>query len=97
MSVLSETATNKTYQLNIVDPSFATLGAASYAWSFTNYDGTFQTTTGINVQYTALKDQPFTIFIARTRASQTDTLTLRERGNDLDRNGGHAFVRNLVP
>ncbi|MBI3851122.1 MAG: hypothetical protein HY298_12730 [Verrucomicrobia bacterium] len=49
------------------------------------------------MSYTALKDQPFTISIARTRAAQTDTLTLRERGNDLDRNGGNAFVRNLVP
>ena len=94
---LSATATNKTYRLSIVDPSLATLGSAGYAWSFTNYDGTFSTATGTNVQYTAWLDQPFTLSIARTRASKTDTLTLRERGNDLDRNGGSAFVRNLVP
>jgi len=40
---------------------------------------------------------PFTLSITRTRASQIDTLTLREHGNDLDRHGGNAFVRNLVP
>ena len=96
-SALSETATNKTYQLAIVDPSIATLGAASYAWNFTNHLGTASTATGNTVQYTASKDQPFTLSIARTRAAKTDTLTLRERGNDLDRNGGQAFVRNLVP
>jgi hypothetical protein len=96
-SALSETATNKTYQLTIVDPSTNTLGAASYAWSFTNHLGTATSVTGSLVQYTATKDEPFTVSITRTRASITDTLTLRERGNDLDRNGGSAFVRNLVP
>ena len=96
-SALSETATNKTYQLTIVDPSVTTLGAATYVWSATNYDGSVTTATGSTVQYTALKDQPFTLSIARTRATHTDTLTLRERGNDLDRNGGNEFVRNLVP
>ena len=96
-SALSETVTNKTYQLTIVDPSIATIGAASYAWNFTNHLGTATTATGSTVQYTAFKDQPFTISIARTRAAKTDTLTLRERGNDLDRNGGTAFVRNRVP
>jgi hypothetical protein len=34
-SALSETATNKTYQLTIVDPSVTTLGTATYTWSFT--------------------------------------------------------------
>lgn len=96
-SALSETATNKTYQLTIVDPSTATLGAATYAWSFTNYLGTATTAAGSTFQYTAVKDEPLTLSITRTRASQTDTLTLRERGNDLERNGGQAFVRNLVP
>ena len=96
-SALSETATNKTYQLTIVDPSTTTLGAASYAWSFTNHLGTATSATGSTVQYTATKDEPFTLSITRTRASVTDTLTLRERGNDLDRNGGNAFVSNLVP
>ena len=96
-SALSETATNKTYQPTIVDPSVTTLGAATYVWSATNYDGTATTATGSAVQYTALKDQPFTMSIARTRASKIDTLILRERGNDLDRNGGNEFVRNLVP
>ena len=96
-SALSETVTNKTYQLTIVDPSTNTLGTASYAWNFTNHVGTATAASGSTVQYTALKDEPFTINITRTRASQTDTLTLRERGNDLDRNGGNAFVRNLIP
>lgn len=96
-TALSETATNKTYQLTIVDPSTNTLGAASYAWSFTNHLGTATSATGSLVQYTATKDEPFTLSITRTRASVTNTLTLRERGNDLDRNSGNAFVRNLIP
>jgi hypothetical protein len=45
----------------------------------------------------AYLDKPLTISITRTRVSQTDTLTLRERGNDLDRSNGQAFVRNFVP
>ena len=96
-TALSETGTNKTYQLTIVDPSVATLGAATYTCTFTDYLGNTNSVTGSIVQYTALKDQPFTLSIARTRAAQTDTLTLRERGNDVDRNGGNAFVRNLIP
>ena len=96
-SALSETATNKTYQLTVVDPSTNTLGAASYAWNFINHLGTATTANGSTVQYTAVKDEPFILNITRTRASQIDTLTQRERGNDLDRNGGNAFVRNLVP
>jgi hypothetical protein len=46
------------------------------------------------VNYDALVDQPFSITITRTRPSisagdppRMDTLTLRERGSDLDRNG----------
>ena len=97
VSALSSNVAFKTYQLTIVDPSVATLGAATYAWTFTDYGGNTNAATGSVVQYTAYIDQPFTISIARTRASQTDTLTLRERGNDLDRSGGTAFVRNLVP
>ena len=96
-SALSETATNKTYQLTIVDPSVPRLGAATYAWTATNHLGTASSVAGSTVQYTAVKDEPFTLSITRTRASVTNTLTLRERGNDLDRNGGQAFVRNLVP
>lgn len=53
--------------------------------------------TGSTANYTAGKDEPFTLSITRTRASITNTLTIRERGNDLDRNNGQAFVRNLVP
>ena len=87
----------KTYQLTIVDPSVATLGAANYAWSFTNHLGQAETATGSTAPCTALKDQPFTLSITRTRAGVTNTLTLRERGNDLERNGGQAFVRNQVP
>jgi hypothetical protein len=96
-STLADTEIFKTYQLTIVDPSANTIGAATYAWSFIDYLGNTNTVSGTTVQYSALKDQPFTISIDRTRAGQTDTLTLRERGNDLDRNGGSAFVKNLVP
>lgn len=97
VSALASNATFKTYQLTVVDPSVATLGAASYAWTFTDYGGTTNTATGSVVQYAAHIDEPFTISSTRPRASQTDTLTLRERRNDLNRSGGHAVVRNLVP
>ena len=93
----SETTTNKTYQLTIVDPSLAALGPAGYQWNFTNHLGQPAQSTGTNAQYTARKDEPFTLSITRTRSSVTNTLTLRERGNDLDRSNGQAFVRNLVP
>lgn len=94
---IAETATNKTYHLAIVDPSVATLGAASYAWSFTNHLGTATSATGSTATYIATKDEPFTLSITPTRASSTNILTLRERGNDLDRNSGQACVRNLIP
>ena len=87
----------KTYQLAITDPSTNTLGAAAYAWTFTDYTGNTYPASGPVVQYPAYTDQPFTVTITRTRGSQTDTLTLRERGNDLDRSNGQAFVRNLIP
>lgn len=96
-AALRETPTNKTYALTIVDPSLATLGPAAYAWTVTNHVGTATSQTGTNAFFTVAKDEPFTLHIARTRAGITNTLTLRERGNDLDRNGGQAFVRNLVP
>lgn len=94
---VSETETNKTYALTVVDPSISALGPATYSWAFEDYLGNIQEEVGSTVHYTALKDQPFTINIARSRGNQTDTLTLRERGNDLDRSGGNAFVRNLIP
>ena len=96
-TALSETPTNKTYQLTIVDPSLISVGPADYAWSFTNHLGAVETSTGTTATYTARKDEPFTIHIARTRAGETNTLTLRERGNDLERSNGNAFVRNLIP
>jgi hypothetical protein len=97
VSALTSNTTFKTYQLTIVDPSVATLGAATYAWTFTDYAGNTYPASGAVVQYPAYIDEPFTISITRARASQTDTLTLRERGNDLDRNGGYGLVRNLIP
>lgn len=97
VSALSTNQTTKTYQLSIVDPSTNTLGAASYAWAFSDYLGNTNTVSGSVVQYAAFLDEPFTINITRTRGSQTDNLTLRERGNDLDRCGGNAFVMNMLP
>ncbi len=97
VSALSSNSVFKTYQLTIVDPSTNTLGAASYAWAFTDYMGNIATVSGSSVEYDANIDEPFTLSITRTRGSQSDTITMRERGNDLDRAGGNAFVRNLVP
>ncbi len=75
----------------------AAVGGTVYTWSFTNHFGGVIRVSGPIVEYTARKDEPFTIHIARTRVGETNTLTLRERANDLDRNGGNAFVRNLIP
>jgi hypothetical protein len=97
VSALSTNQTLKTYQLTIVDPSTNAVGVATYNWTFVDYVGNTNTASGPVVQYAAYLDQPFTISIDRIRGGETNNLTLRERGNDLDRNGGSAFVRNLVP
>lgn len=81
-----------TYQFSVVDPSLKVVGPASYDWTFTEFDGAQVQASGQVVTYAALRDQPFTIAIDRTRDAQVDNLTLRERGNDLDRNDGLAFV-----
>jgi hypothetical protein len=97
VSALSSNVAYKTYQLSIVDPSTNTLGAASYNWTFTDFVGNTYPATGPVVQYPAYIDEPFTISIDRVRGGVTNNLTLRERGNDLDRSNGQAFVRNFVP
>lgn len=95
-NALSETTTNKTYELKIADPSLDIIGPATYEWTVTDCLGTSTSAAGTNAQITVTKDEPFTLHIARTRIGQVDTLTLRERGNDLDRSEGRAFARNLV-
>ncbi len=70
---------------------------AAYAWTVTNHLGSATSMTGTNAFFTVAKDEPFTLRIERTRGTNIAILTLRERGNDLDRGGGQAFVRNLVP
>src|ERR1035441_9720769 len=97
VSALSSNANFKTYQLSIVDPSTNTLGAATYNWPFTDYSGNSYPVTGAVVQSPAYIDQPFPLSIDRIRGGATNNLTLRERGNDLDRNNGQALVRNFVP
>lgn len=94
---LGESATNHTYRLSIVDPSLTSLGPATYVWSVTDHLDTMNLTSGDETAITVARDEPFTLAITRTRGETVDTLTWRERGNDLDRNGGQAFVRNLVP
>jgi hypothetical protein len=100
-----EDAQRITYELTIVDPSLNLPGSApggggpaEYAWTFTEFDGAQAQASGQSVPYAALRDQPFTISIDRTRAGRpTENLTLRERGNDLDRGKGQALVLNAVP
>jgi hypothetical protein len=94
---LGEMATNLQYRLSIVDPSLASVGPATYTWTVTNHLGAVTTLTGTNADITVTRDEPFTLSITRTRGPKVDTLTWRERANDLDRNNGQAFVRNLVP
>jgi len=94
---ISEDETRITYEMTIVDPSYDSIGPATYDWTFIEFDGTEVIAAGQTVQYEALRDEPFTISIDRTRDAQVDNLTLRERGNDLDRPGtngvpGTAFV-----
>ncbi len=90
------------YQLNIVDPSLAmtgaNTGAATYSWAFTEYNGVVANRSGQQITYDALIDQPFTVTVARTRTSTgtTDSITLRERGNDFDRNSGEQFSQDFV-
>lgn len=88
------------YQLTIVDPSLtmsgANTGPATYAWTFTDYNGVVRNASGQAVTYDALANQPFTLSVTRTRGSQNDNITLRERGNDLDRNSGAQFNQNFV-
>jgi len=93
---ISETSTTKTYQTTIVDPSLGTLGAATYAWAITDHLENVTAFNGQSVQFTVQKDQPFSLNIDRTRNATTDTLTLRERGNDFDRSNGNAIVRDFV-
>jgi Ig-like domain-containing protein len=71
--------------LNLPEP----LGPATYEWSFTDFDGMATIVNGQTVSYAALRDEPFAVSITRTRTfdGSQDTLTLRERGNDLDRAG----------
>jgi hypothetical protein len=83
------------YRLTIVDPSLTltgpNTGAATYAWTFTEFNGAVVNATGQQVVYNALPNQPFTLSVTRTRGAQNDNITLRERGNDLDRNSGKQF------
>ena len=44
----------------------------------------------------ALRDEPFTIEVSRTRGLYVDTLRKVDRGNDLDRLNGRAFVTNCL-
>jgi len=81
------------YQLSIVDPSLSTLGAASYTFTITDPYGRVvplsypnaTASTGANVTYWALRDQPLTIQITRVRAGQPDvTITMNEPSSYLD-------------
>lgn len=80
------------YALHIVDPSVSTLGPAEYRWQMNAEIPVSGQTVEVKVE----KDEPFTLVISRTRDGSTESLSFDERGNDLDRNGGQAFVRNLV-
>jgi len=93
---LSEDAERITYQFSIVDPSIKSRGSAAYSWVFTEYDGLQVAENGLAVTYSALRDEPLSIQIERVRMGILDTLTLRERGNDLDRRNGSAFVYNAI-
>jgi len=73
------------YQFDIVDPSVATLGPASYTWAFSDPTGTFTNLTGASVYFAARQDEPLNIFVSRVRGGETNTVELSEPGSYLDR------------
>ncbi len=87
------------YTLTIVDPSLTlngpNTGPATYDWRFAEFNGAEVNATGQVISYNALLNQPFTLSVTRTRGPQTDNITLRERGNDLDRNSGKQFNQDF--
>jgi hypothetical protein len=91
-----ETPTHIQYRLSIVDPSLLSIGPADYEWRVTDHLGAVTATLGEQTEIVVARDDPFTLSITRTRGLRVDTMTWRERGKDLDRNGGQAFVRSLV-
>lgn len=97
VSNASTNAQGRNYTLTIVDPSVTAQGPATYNWTITNALGYASYFTGNSVDISVPVDEPFTIRIDRTRGAQTDTLELRERGSDLDRLNGGAFLLNLLP
>jgi hypothetical protein len=92
---IGATSGRYSYRLTAVDPSLTltgpNTGPATYNWTFTEYNGAVVNATGQQVVYNALINQPVTISVTRVRGAQNDNITVRERGNDLDRNSGKQF------
>lgn len=90
--LIEGTATAKTYEMKIVDPSLTSLGSAEYQWLITHSDGKTDILSGLTVKATLSTDEPVSIKITRNRGGKIDTLSIRDRGNDLDRKENKAFV-----
>lgn len=73
------------YQFDIVDPSVATIGPASYTWTFSDPTGTSTNLTGASVYYAAKQNEPLNILVSRVRGGETNTVEMAEPGSNLDR------------
>ena len=73
------------------------LGAATYAWSFTDFVGNTNLASGNVVQYTALKDQPFTIRVIHQTPPPARRHPFHEpacQRNDCQGNRTHSFDKH---
>ena len=93
----SESESTVSYDLTIYDPSVSMSGprsgAASYVWEVSDYHGAAVGGSGAELSVELAKNEPITITITRSRAGyDDDVLVKHERSNDLDRQGGRAFI-----
>lgn len=82
------------YGVGVVDPSMR--DGDAYAWTVTDFSGATSSFAGPDATFGVAPDEPFTITLSRTRDGQSQTLTLRERGDDFARDGGNAYVLDLT-
>lgn len=83
---LYSSSSNIMYQFEIVDPSQTTLGPATYSWTFTDPTGNSNQLSGATAYASVAKEQPLQITVSRVRGGQTNTITMSEPSNGLDKN-----------
>ncbi|MEI2725533.1 MAG: hypothetical protein V9H26_19040 [Verrucomicrobiota bacterium] len=73
---LYSTSSNIIHEFEIVDPSQATLGPATYDWTITDSTGNSNRLSGASVFCMVQKEQPLEISVSRVRGGVTNTITL---------------------